>query len=533
MSDYSTARRPLFGAVAFCRAAALLPGCHTTGTPPASPFSATMMLPEADTHRASTYDRTGGNMDARVVEPGEVLPVLDAGGPGCVRHIYWTYIVAQPEVRRHVFRDMILRMYWDGETSPSVECPLGDFFGVAGCIPRPIKSLALTANPGTDATDTSWGFNCYFPMPFQNGARIEITNDGPEAVALWVHADYETYDHAPEWLYKAGRFHAQWRRSNLTVPVDSQGINTTGDANYVILEVKGRGSVAGYVLTVDNRNGGWWGEGDDMVFIDGETWPPSFHGTGTEEIFGAGACPNVEYSGPYTGMILAENAYGDPWYGKNSLYRFFLADRINFRKSVRITIEHGHANDLANDYVSVAYWYQDEPHAPFPPLPDAAGRMPLGPPRAPMTVKGAIEGESLVDKAVSSGPPFQALRFAGTWSGNQFLWFVAGKPGATITLPVEVSRTGKHRVAAYLVKASDFGIVQLLVDNKPLGEPIDCYNNEGGAGATHVIPTGEIDFGTVDLKAGQHTLSLEVVDKNPKAASYFAGVDCIVLKPLM
>jgi len=122
-----------------------------------------------------------------------------------------------------------------------------------------------------------------------------------------------------------------------------------------------------------------------MIFIDGEKWPPSFHGTGTEEIFGGGACPNVEYSGPYTGFHLISHS---DWSGKNSMYRFFVSDPVRFEKSIRVTIEHGHANNLANDYSSVAYWYQTEPHKEFTPLLSAEERVPLLP----------VEGKELVDK---------------------------------------------------------------------------------------------------------------------------------------
>lgn len=111
-----------------------------------------------------------------------------------------------------------------------------------------------------------------------------------------------------------------------------------------------------------------------MIFIDGEEWPPSIHGTGTEEIFGGGACPNREYAGPYTGFHLISNP---DWSGKNGMYRFFVTDPIRFQKSIRVTIEHGHNNDLANDYSSVAYWYQTEPHKTFPPFPPVEERLPL------------------------------------------------------------------------------------------------------------------------------------------------------------
>lgn len=509
---------------------ALVSGCASTGTPPQSPLTNAMMLKDCRTLRSSTFDREGGNMDMRVVQPGETLSWLDVDGPGCVRHMYFTYIVGDKDTRQQLFRNFILRMYWDGESAPSVEVPLGDFFGVCGGLPRPLASLVLTTNPGTGAEDISWGFNSYFTMPFAAGACIEVTNEGSTAAGLWVHVDYERYERPPAWLRTAGRFHACFHRSNPAAPVDSTGRNLTGDKNYVILDVEGRGALAGYVLTVDNVHGGWWGEGDDMVFVDGDTWPPSYHGTGTEEIFGGGACPNVEYSGPYTGFHLVENAYGDPWYGKNGMYRFFVNDPIRFRDAIRVTIEHGHANDLANDYSSVAYWYQAEPHQPFPALPLACERLPLGPPPPLPTVEGALEGEALVTDADSSGDHLAAIRYAGDFSGRQFLWFVPDAEGDYFSVPFSVPETGTYALSLYLVAASDFGIVQPEIDGHALGVPIDNYNGEGGIGHTHVIATGEIKCPARLLAAGEHRLAMRVAGKRPEAHGHMVGLDCLVLR---
>jgi len=194
---------------------------------------------------------------------------------------------------------------------------------------------------------------------------------------VWYHIEYEKLDKLDDNL---GRFHAQWRRENLTEAIGEHlnqtihpAVNPDGKENYVILEAEGQGNFVGYFLNVDNVQGGWYGEGDDMIFIDGEEWPPSFHGTGSEEIFGGGACPNVPYTGPYTGFHLV----GNPGFqGKQSMYRFFVNDPVRFTKSIEVSIEHGTGNNLANDYSSTAFWYQTEPHAPFPELPPAAERRP-------------------------------------------------------------------------------------------------------------------------------------------------------------
>ena len=521
------------GACARVAVLVLVCGCRSLlgpgdGGPPQSALSEAMCLRDARSHRASSYDRTGGNVDWVVVRSDQTYCLANIAGAGCIKHMYWTYIIADEPTRNHLFRDLILRMYWDGEEQPSVECPIGDFFGVSNCTPRPIRSLVLVANPGTGARPASWGLNCYFSMPFSDGARIEVTNDAPVGLGIWYHIDYETYDKAPRWLEGAGRFHAQFRRAKPVALSTPGGSNTTGEDNYVILEAAGRGSLAGYMLSVDNVTGGWWGEGDDMVFVDGESWPPSFHGTGTEEIFGGGACPDVEYSGPYTGFHLVENRLGDPWYGKNAMYRFFVHDPIRFGHSIRVTIEHGHANDLANDYSSVAYWYQQGPHAPFPALPSPEGRAVIEyPPVA--GIEGAIEAESLLDTAESSGDQARALRFPGEWSAGRFLWYVADAKDDFVSIQVPLEAEGVYDVAMYLAQASDFGTFQLLVDGREVGQPFDGYNGSGGVGSTHVVRADEVGFGAIDLTAGNHTFEFRLVGKNPAATSYMLGIDCVLL----
>jgi hypothetical protein len=336
-------------------------------------FSDMIHLTDGSSARASSWDRTGGNADMFHAAPGETLELANIPGAGCIRHVYFT--IGGPE---HYLRGMVLRMYWDGEKTPSVETPFGDFFGMGHERVRFFRSLLVTVNPGANGLLGTHGFNSYFLMPFANGARITLTNEGSEPVgAVWYHIDYEKLDKIPE---DTGRFHAQWRRENPTTAVGDkkntalhEGVNLDGKENYVILEAQGHGNLAGYFLNIDNLVGGWYGEGDDMIFIDDDTWPPSFHGTGSEEIFGGGACPNTEYAGPYTGFYLVGNK---DFSGKVSMYRFFVTDPIRFRKSIRVSIEHGHANNMANDYSSTAFWYQSEPHGPFPALLPLSERLP-------------------------------------------------------------------------------------------------------------------------------------------------------------
>ena len=330
----------------------------------AGPMDGIANLQDIRSKRASSWDKSGRNDDWLTLPPGQKADLLTETGAGCIRHFYWAYIELEEGRRLNLFRGVVLRIFWDGSEKPSVEVPLGDFFGVTNGQVRPIRSLAFVTNPGFyQEAQRSWGFNCYLPMPFAKGARIELDNQGKEEAVLWYHIDYSLYDNPSAVPPDTGRLHALWHREAPTkaipaVEKDKNNVNLTGQENYSILDVAADGQLAGWFLSVVNYEREWWGEGDDMIFIDGEAFPPSFHGTGTEEIFGGGACPPTEYTGPYTGFHCIENRSSYRWYGNTGAYRFYMTDPIRFRKSIRVTLEHGHANDKANGYTTVAFWYQ-------------------------------------------------------------------------------------------------------------------------------------------------------------------------------
>jgi hypothetical protein len=374
------------------------------------PLRSLFTLTGGRSRRASSWDRSGGNRDFITVGPGETATLMEHDGPGCITHVYCA--LAFPELTD--YRDAILRCFWDGEATPSVEVPLGDFFGLAHARIRLMHSALTAVNPGLGA---SHGLSAYFPMPFATGARITLEHRGDAPLgglfpALWYHIDHEVYDQPPP--ADALRFHAQWRQEKPTVAVGPQpnvqsheGINLDGAENYVALDATGAGQMVGLLLQINNIAGGWYGEGDDMVFVDGERWPPSLHGTGTEEIFG-GACPAREYAGPYHGFHLIESP---DYAGLVGAYRWFVHDPIRFTRSLRWTVEHGHANNFANEYASVAYWYQTEPHAAFPALP---ARDHLRPPLPPVYTEARAEFSAAFLKALQALPDQAALyRIAG------------------------------------------------------------------------------------------------------------------------
>lgn len=396
-----------------------------------SPMGELARIRNVTTRRVSSWDRTGGNKDFIVVQPGEMVTLADIEGAGCINHIWCTHACEQADYLRRV----ILRARWDGETDYSIEAPLGDFFGVGHAQTVDFVSMPLQMSPANGRA-----FNCWFPMPFGTRAEFFLHNEADVPMNFYYYIDYELHPSIPDDM---GRFHAQWRRENPTqgirdeempglieearrqlgemspllaqVPDDVMrnlayefgGSNRSGEANYVILEAEGTGHYVGCNLNFHNLRTdpdlawpedqpwpvkpkderyatpearmaylklfNWYGEGDDMIFIDGEEWPPSLHGTGTEDYFNTAYCPAVKYDSPYHGLTLPG---GPNWSGKSSYYRFHIEDPIHFRKSIKVTIEHGHNNNRADDLSSTAYWYQLEPHKPFPPLPPVSDRLP-------------------------------------------------------------------------------------------------------------------------------------------------------------
>jgi hypothetical protein len=338
------------------------------------------LLREGRRLRESSYDRSGGNNDFFRINPGQVCRVADLKGSGCITHIWMTCNELMWGKTQAFLRQLILRIYWDGERLPSVEVPLGDFFGMGHGTTTNFTSAPLSMGPQDGRS-----LNCLFAMPFADGARIEVSNEYERTIKLYFYLDYEAYDSlSARYL----RFHAQWRRTNPCAGVDPAGMsnerflhggkNTTGAGNYVILEAEGTGHYVGCHLDIHNlrltREWNWYGEGDDMIFIDGDTWPPTLHGTGMEDYFNTAWCPTQAVCTPYHGIILA----GDRnWAGKISLYRYHIEDPVMFSKSIRVTIEHGHNNQRSDDYSSTAYWYQGEPHKAFPQLPPPKDRVPL------------------------------------------------------------------------------------------------------------------------------------------------------------
>ncbi len=311
--------------------------------------------------------------------PGETAVLGDIQGPGVIQHIWVTVTDKTSDADCFVLRDLVLRMYWDGEERPSVECPLGDFFCCGfgqGCL---VNSLPMVVNPNR-------GFNCYFPMPFRKRARITVENQHKNPVpAFFFQIDY-CLKPVPE---EAGYFHAQWRRQRIT----EKG------QDYVVLDnVRGRGQYVGTYLALTTLERYWWGEGEMKFYLDGDLEYPTICSTGTEDYFGGawsfarqeqGKTVEQTYCTPFLGYpfysrhdeAVHNDYHNDDCPPMRGFYRWHIPDPICFEKDIRVTLQQigaGHQGlfERQDDVATVAYWYQTTPWTDFPPLPPKEERWP-------------------------------------------------------------------------------------------------------------------------------------------------------------
>jgi hypothetical protein len=336
--------------------------------------------PDVKRRRASSYARDMSNFDFVMIKPKDRAVIAEIAGAGCVTHVWCTMMNSD----KHYLRKIVLRSYWDDEENPSIEVPIGDFFGIGHGVCKNYWSLPLSMSP-----QDGKGFNCWWPMPYSNRAHFEIENESTYPTILYYYIDYEEYAKLEE---GSGRFHATWHRVNPCQGTSDQRLidnelqsmslkNEDLSKNYIVLEAEGKGHYVGLNLNIHNLHtstgSNWPGEGDDMIWIDGSK-EPVLYGTGTEDYFNSAWSPSQEYCSPFHGITLPG---GKKYSGKISYYRFHIPDPIYFQKSIKVTFEHGHANLRSDDWSSTAYWYQTEPHRKFDPLPPVEKRLPREEPK--------------------------------------------------------------------------------------------------------------------------------------------------------
>lgn len=420
------------------------------------------------TQRASSTDSNmSGNGDSKEIQPGETLVLADLEGPGIINHIWNTSASLNP----FSARALVLRIYWDNNEKPSVEVPLGDFFGVGLGAKKDFQSLPVSVS--------SYGRSgsCFWKMPFKKHAKITLSNDLPGygQAYFYYNLDWEKVDALPkDVLY----FHARYNQQSPAKPGDHEILNTTGKGNFI-----------GTVYSVLQTKNGWFGEGDDRFYIDGEKIP-SIQGTGTEDYFGD-AWGFREFSGSYHGVTLYEGPLaGD----RVSAYRWHIQDPIRFSKSLKFSIEHrgsvidNNGNKLSGsderaDWVSsVAFWYQTPIVFSDHIMPPAKERIP------PYQIKLAT---NLKMKAT---PDKTTKEKAG-------IHFAPGTPDGKIELEFDLKESGRYKISAILVDDLFGSLYQPFIDNQKAGPALDMSSKGED--------WREYDFGYFELNQGKHTFLLE------------------------
>ncbi|HTY87406.1 MAG TPA: glycoside hydrolase family 172 protein [Candidatus Acidoferrum sp.] len=464
-----------------------------------NPLAGLDKLKDFEAERASSADPKWqtGNGDYRSIKPGGTLTLADLSGPGQIVHIWCT--VAHPDP--YYARKLTLRMYWDDEKDPSVECPLGDFFGVGNGVDKPFTSLPVRVS------SDGRGRNCYWPMPFRKSARIVVSNDSDRTCnALYYQIDWQKLPALPE---NSAYFHAMYR----------QEFPCVMGTNYLIADIAGRGHYVGTVQSVYLVSPGWYGEGNDHFFIDGEP-EPRLRGTGTEDYFCDGWGFREQY-GPFYGTPLWEGYNtGD----RGSAYRWHIPDPVAFKRSLRVEIEHKGSQEYPDGkstgfierddlMSSVAFWYQVEPHKPWPPLPP-------GPERLPFRETVLLKGHTAVASAKHSNDSIEVQSLDGVTDGKQ-LWFRGHDDKGWVEVTFECATNLTADLAAKVVHSYDYGIYRVLLDGRQIAQA-DLYAPE--------VTTAIEKLGRQTLAAGSHTLRFECAGKSNKSSGYFLGFDALVAR---
>jgi len=454
----------------------------------------------------SPADKTGDRITEKktiTIAPGKTETVAQLNGKRAITAIKVYLDLPEHPDDYDVLGELALSIHWDGEPVPAVWSPLGDFFGTAVGLNK-YKSLPMGM--------TKNGFYCYWYMPFEKSALIELANNGDKERTVTF-----TIAHSPvtKPIAKLGRFHAKWHRDAF-LPQQPE----RRKIDWTMLKTQGRGRYCGVMLHVWNPKGGWWGEGDEKFFVDGERFPSTF-GTGSEDYFGYAWCNPTLFSNCYHNQTISMGNRGHI-----SVNRWHITDNVPFQKSFEAVIEKYYPNSRPTLYAAISYWYQAAGEAdPYEPVP-VAKRIGYWRPIQLFKARDVLEGEDIKVLAKTAGNLMrQDLNMLGAgWSAGAHLWWIDARPGDTLDLSVPVQKTGVYELKMQLTKAIDYGIVQLYLDGNKLGGPIDLYNDR-------VVPSGLLDMGRYRLDNGQHKFRIEIVGANPNAVKrYMFGLDYIKLR---
>lgn len=459
--------------------------------------------PRGDRDEASNWDNFR-------VPPGATNVLLDAQGPGVITHIWLTFLGPEKQdwatngSANH--QEMLLRIYWDGSDRPGVEAPVGDFF--ANCFGKRSEVISLpVVVEGGDA------YNCYWRMPFHKSARIEIVNQSTKSIGLlYYNIDWIKKDSLPA---DTPYFYAQYRQEYPVTP----------GQDYVLLDTTGKGCYVGTVLAVRTRSPGWFGEGDEKIYINGET-QPSIWGTGTEDYF-CSAWGLKRVNTPYFGVPYCDQLglIG----GHISAYRWHLNDPVVFDRGIKVTFEHfgwtspdenpAHKstswNEREDDYSSVAFWYQTG-------TPTFAARAPDARARAlPSLDRVIASAHDYLDNAHHGAgrASAQDLEF---YDQPQMLYQPESASNAWVEIPFTVTNQEPLRLLLNLSQSYDFGKYQVYLNGSKLGEPRDFYSAD--------VQNAEVPLLDFWPAPGPYTLRLECVGKNDASRGYGLGLESVRLR---
>jgi hypothetical protein len=397
-------------------------------------------------------------------------------------------------------RNVVLYMSFDGEQT--VECPLGDFFGTApGQNPYASLPLGITRADNPEM----W---CHWRMPFGKTARIWARNFGKQAVQVQGQVAHVAYDFNPA---DSLLFHAKWRIQ--------RDLPSKPFIDWTHLACSGRGRFVGGALYILMPIRDWWGEGDEKIYVDGETFP-SFFGTGTEDYYGYAWCSPELFVHAYHNQPRVD---GPGNYGNSSVNRFHIIDDIPFQTSLKFDIENCYNSADSTTRATVSYWYTLAGGDDFfEPITKDDIWLAKVPPYQKPKVAGALEGEEMTIIARSGGIT-EIQELGNEFSNDTHLWWPHGRPGDKLILGFNAEDNSRKKVIARLTKAVDYGQVQLYVNGQKAGEVIDLFNRG-------VVPNNEVELGAFDLNKGQNQLTAEIVGRNEAATNYCFGIDYLLLK---
>jgi hypothetical protein len=457
------------------------------------------------------------NDDSKRIMPGETLVMANLEGPGMVTHI-WVTVADNEYAWPRLLR---LRVYYDGEKTPSVDAPLGDFFGVGHGYERDLNSIMIH--------DSSFGRarNSYWPMPYRKSCKITVTNEGNRYVlSYYYHVDYRQYASLPPGL---GYFHAYYRQERPAV----------AGRNYAFLNIRGKGHYVGTVLNIIQAQVSWFGEGDDLFYVDGAAHP-QLYGTGSEDYFNDAWGLRIS-DGPWTGTPTAE---GERVGSRLTGYRWHVPDPIPFSQSLWAGIEHygwtanadgsvrSGFEERPDYFSSVAFWYQEGVNQGLSEPPYGEERLPLGNARQ-IAVEDSI-------KEVTTERGKAAVQWGVDW-GKDLLFLEAEGKGSRINIPLDIAESGRYEIVARTAQAPDYGDYVALLDGEATNldkrKPATSEIPFPGPEVFHsylpeVYVAVDRPLGWFELEKGRHTLSFVCVGRDGHSAGYNFGVEDVILEKL-